>query len=115
MSDSDAEFESADEGGNKSDDGWEIDCDFDLPDVQNPEQDAKTCKRVPVVEPPGKDSVVAADPIPTLQSRLDKLAVCTDNSNCGPLISEENEVVEIETKPPTTPSSNVSENRLFQL
>jgi len=110
MSDSEAEFESANEGS-KGDDGWEIDCDFDLPDVQQlsvrssayPEENVKTCKRTDV-EPPEKDSTV--DAIPMIQSRLDKLAV---SNNSQPHISEESKVVQNEIKSPTTPSS-VSEN-----
>jgi len=116
MSDSEAEFESADEG-NKSDDGWEIDCDFELPDVQqpsiefkptaDPKHNVEMCEPVHV-EPSGIDDAAQA----TLQSKLNKLAVNNIGRNSRSQISEESgNVVQNEMKSPTTPS-NVSENYL---
>lgn len=120
MSDSEVEFESADEGS-KSDDGWEIETDFDLPDlvskptekkssilshtfkVADSEQNLK-CK-VDDVKPSGQN--YTADDIPTLQSGLNKLVVNNDDSNSKPLISEENKIIQNEIK-----QNSVSKNIL---
>lgn len=120
MSDSEVEFESADEGS-KGDDGWEIETDFDLPDlgskstenkssilshtlkVVDSEQNLK-CK-VKDEKQPGQNN--SACDISTLQSGLDKLVVKNDDKNSKPLISEENKITTNEIK-----QSSVSKNIL---
>ncbi|XP_022176970.1 protein FAM114A2 isoform X2 [Myzus persicae] len=117
MSDSEVEFESADEGS-QGGDGWEIESDFDLPDVKpvsveskptgtklstlsnvsdkvDIEQNAK-CEDT---KQPGLND--ASDAVSTVQSKLNELAVNNDNSTkSGPQISRvvENEVKQTSTQ-----------------
>lgn len=121
MSDSEVEFESADEGS-KGDDGWDIDTDFDLPDLESNPSDKKSSVlsntlKISDSEQNLKCSVEDVKPsgqncdIPMLQSGLDKLTVINnDDPNSKPLISEENKIVQNEIK-----QSSVSTNILFSL
>lgn len=111
MSDSEIEFESADEGS-KDDDGWEIESDFDL-DVEPKKIETKT-SMLPNVSDLMDTEKYEEKPldqnntsvIPTLQSRKDKLIANDGNSNYSkPHNSENNKVVLNEIKPTNTQST----------
>jgi hypothetical protein len=98
MSDSEVEFESADEGS-KSGDGWEIETDFDLPDleqsIESKPTEIKSSALSSVSDLANIDQYIehkhkntkssnqtnTFDAIPTLQSRLDKLTIDSDDTN----------------------------------
>ncbi|XP_026823057.1 protein FAM114A2 [Rhopalosiphum maidis] len=91
MSDSEVEFESADEGS-KDEDGWEIESDFDLPDVSVEHKPTETkLSTLPNVSDnadtkhSGLNDVSNA--VSTAQSKLDKLVVNNDNKS-GSQVSE---------------------------
>lgn len=124
MSDSEVEFESADEGS-KGDGGWEVD-DFELPDVESSMESKPTeitsyvskmeitkqnsqCNNEDVK--PSEENV-SSDTVTTLQSRLGNLAVNNDNTICDSQIPKESKVIQSEIKPTNTVSS-VSINILF--
>ncbi|XP_025206942.1 protein FAM114A2 [Melanaphis sacchari] len=108
MSDSEVEFESADEGS-KDEDGWEIESDFDLPDklvpVENKSAETKlsSLPNVPDdVDTKHSGLNNASNSASMVQSKLDKLDVNNDNSTkSGPHISE---VVQNEIKQTSTQS-----------
>lgn len=121
MSDSEAEFESADEGS-KGDDGWDIETDFDLPDLEyvSTEKESsilsKTSKVMDTVQSlkckvedlkPFDQNYSTGD-ISTLQSGFEKSVVNNDNINSKPLVSEENKIIQNEAK-----QSSVSKNILL--
>lgn len=117
MSDSEVEFQSADEGSN-GDDGWDIECDFDLPDVE-PSAGSKSTQKKLSSRPKisnleeteqnlkHKDIKPAnnctSDTIPKLQARLVNLEVKNDNVNSEQ--NEESKVVQNEIKSTSTQSS----------
>lgn len=124
MSDSEVEFESADEGS-KSNDGWNVE-DFDLSDEESPIQFKPTettfsklphisntedtkqnseCKNEDI-KPSGKN--VLYNTVPTLQYKLTNLSVNNDNKNCEQ-IPDESKVIQNEIKPTGT-SNSVSIN-----
>lgn len=114
MSDSEAEFESADEGS-KGDDGWEIETDFDLPDLESKPTEKKSSILSPTfkvvdseqnLKCPSGQNYSACD-VSTLQSGLDRMVVNNDDTNFKPLISEENKIIPNEIK-----QSSVSKNIL---
>lgn len=120
MSDSEVEFESADEGS-KDEDGWGIETDFDLPDVEpvsakckptetnlstlssvsdevDTGQNAK-CKHEDTKHSRQNDK---SDAVSMVQSELDKLVLNSDNSTkSGPPVSEaiQNEIKQTSTQP----------------
>lgn len=122
MSDSEVEFESADEGS-KGDSGWDVE-DFDLPDeepsiefkptkttfsqlpdisntdIVDTEQNSE-CKNEDIKH---SGENVLHDAVPTLQYRLANLSVNSDNKNCGQ-IPEDSKVIQNEIKPTSTSSS----------
>lgn len=119
MSDSEAEFESADEGSNGGD-GWDVESDFDLPSVEPKPSTTKidmltsihdtvdTRQNVKCEENNVKSSGQnKPDDIPELESELEKLSVNNENttSRCVP---EENKVVQNEIK-----SNSVSKNKNY--
>lgn len=128
MSDSEVEFESADEGS-KDDGGWDIE-DFELPDVESSVESKPTettsykLSNVSKMEITKQNSQcnnedvrqseenVSSDTVPTLQSRLGNLAVNNDNTNCDSQIPKESKDILSEIKPTNTVSS-VSINILF--
>lgn len=130
MSDSEGEFESADEGS-KGDNGWDIDNDFDLPDVKPSVEskpiESKLSKLPNVSEAINKEENVQfklQDPkssrpnnisnvTPLLQSKIDKLKVDSDNINSGSGTFKENQTVQNEIKTTNT-QSNVSCYILFK-
>lgn len=111
MSDSEVEFESADEGS-KGDDGWEIETDFDLLDVESKVTETKSsilsniskvegieqnvkCKKEDL-KPSGPNDTTGITP--TLQCGLDNLRVNNDDINSSQLIPEDSNVVQNEIK-----------------
>jgi len=117
MSDSEVEFESADEGS-QGGDGWEIENDFDLPDVKPVPLETKptvtklsTLSNVPdkvVTEQNVKcDDTLksgendASNAVSTVQSKLNKLVVNNDNSTKSvPQISkvDQSEIMQTNTQ-----------------
>lgn len=101
MSDSESEFESADEGS-KSNDGWEVDDNFELPSLSTPEpskcefEAAKNFKQN-----------IMPDTIPILKSRIDRHTINNDNTNFEQQIPEESKN---EIKSSNTQSNNVSKS-----
>ncbi|CAH1737197.1 protein FAM114A2 [Aphis gossypii] len=107
MSDSEAEFESADEGS-KNEDGWEIDSDFDLPDVKSVSVEYKPTEtklsaltnfseNVDTKHPEIND---ACNEMSMVQPKLDKLDVNNDNSTKSE--SQVSEVIQNEIKQTST-------------
>lgn len=121
MSDSEVEFQSADEGSN-GDDGWEIECDFELPDVESSAVSKSTELKISS-QPKMSNSIetehimkhkgiklpenFACDTIPTIEASLNKLTVNSDNINSEEHI--ESKVVQNEIKSTST-QSGVSKN-----
>lgn len=107
MSDSEAEFESADEGS-KDEDGWEIESDFDLPDVKSVSVEYKPTATKLSALPNFSENVdtkhseinYACNEVSTVQSKLDKLDVKNDNSTKSE--SQESEVIQNEIKQTST-------------
>ncbi|XP_060850151.1 protein FAM114A2 isoform X2 [Rhopalosiphum padi] len=108
MSDSEVEFESADEGS-KDEDGWEIESDFDLPDVKPVSLEHKPTETKLSTLPNVSDNADtkhsglndASNAVSTVQSKLDKLVVNNDNSsNSGSQVSEieQNEIKQTSTQ-----------------
>lgn len=118
MSDSEVEFESADEGSHGGD-GWEIESDFDLPDVKpvsveskpiaptlstlsnvldkvNTEQNVK-CGNENTKQSGQND---ASSAVSMAQSKLDKLVV--NNDNCTQPEPQVSEIVQNEIKQTNT-------------
>jgi hypothetical protein len=117
MSDSEVEFESADEGS-KDEDGWEIESDFDLPDVKPVSLEHKPTETKLSTLPNVSDNADtkhsglndASSAVSTVQSKLDKLVVNNDNSSkSGSQVSEieQNEIKQTSTQ------SSVSEKYEF--
>lgn len=122
MSDSEVEFESADEGS-KGDDGWEVDTDFDLPDLEQSVEPKPTEIKSSMlssvsnlintdqyIEHKHKDTKPSKQnntpgSIPTLQSRLDKLAVDSDITNSKSRTLEEDTNSDNATKQTNSQSS----------
>jgi len=123
MSDSEVEFESADEGSHGGD-GWEIENDFDLPDVKpvsveskptgptlsklsnvsdkvNTEQNVK-CESENTKQS-GQNDVSSA--VSMAQSKLNKLVV--NNDNCTQPEPKVSEIVQNEIKQTNTQVSNL--------
>jgi len=107
MSDSEAEFESADEGS-KDEDGWEIESDFDLPDVQSVSVKYKPTETKLSALPNFSQNVDtkhsklndACNEVSMVQSKLDKLDVNNDNSTKSE--SQVSEVVQNKIKQTST-------------
>lgn len=104
MSDSEAEFESADEGS-KDEDGWEIESDFDLPDVKSVSVEYKPTETNLSALPNFSENVNtkhseindACNEVSMVQSKLDKLDVNSTKSE-----SEVSEVIQNEIKQTST-------------
>jgi len=107
MSDSETEFKSASEGS-ESDNGWEVDSDFDFPNVESKSSEtkstelltAKGVKEKSECELSGQSSKSDI----TLLSNLDRLSV--DNKSFRPQVSEESKFDQ--NVPSCTQSNNVS-------
>lgn len=125
MSDSEVEFESADEGS-KGDDGWEVEADFDLPDLEQSKPaevrssalssdpdlvnaDQQCVERKQNDTKPSRQNNTSDDAVPTLQSRLDKLAVDGEDTNSRSLALESGTAGDNATKQ-TNNQSGVSKN-----
>lgn len=124
MSDSEVEFESADEGN----DGWDVE-DFDLPDEESSiefKPTETTFSKLPNVSSTvdternsecknenikHSGENVLYDTEPTLQYRLADLSVNNYNKNCEPQFPNDSKVIQNEIKPTST-SSSVSINSL---
>lgn len=128
MSDSEVEFESADEGS-KGDDGWEVETDFDLPDlVQSVESttEIKSSALSSVSNLVNTDQYIEHkhldtkssnqnnnfNAMPTLQSRLDKLTVDSDDTDSKLHTLKETITADNELKE-TNCQSSVSKNTLL--
>lgn len=118
MSDSESEFESADEGS-KSNDGWKVDDNFDLPNVKQEFIETKSFElpslSTKVGTEPGKCEFEVAknlkqnlmpDTIPTLKSGIDRLRINNDNTNSEQVPEESKNKI----KSSNTQSNNVSKN-----
>lgn len=123
MSDSEG-FESADEG-REDDDGWDVENDFDLPDIEPSEKPEVTkiksgaspnvCNQSDSeqsfkdkqenTKPSGE--IYTSGATPTLQSKLENLTVNNDDSSSGAqaISAEKCKNVQNETKPSSTQDS----------
>lgn len=121
MSDSEGEFESADEG-TKDDDGWDIESDVEFPNVDSEQLETKLSTLPSVsdvvdaehsVQHKSEVSKPSAqinklDALPTLKSKLDEMALNSVNKNSEPQISVDSKCGQNEIK--TTTQSSVSNN-----
>jgi len=122
MSDSEVEFESADEGS-KGEDGWEIESDFDLPDVKPvPVEFKPTGSKLSTKVANASNKVDTEqnvkcedeknntlDAVSMAQSKLDKLVVNNDNSTKSGLhVSgvDQNEIKQTNTQTSVSKSYN---------
>lgn len=112
MSESEDDFESADEGSREDDDGWEIENDFNLPDVISTKSsvlpDLSSIKLNESKQNDAKqsDQSITSDAVPTSSSRLNS-AVVYDGKSFRTSVPKPSETVEHETKP-NSAQSNVS-------
>lgn len=124
MSDSESEFESADEGS-KSSDGWKVDDNFDMPNVKQEFIETKSFElpslSTKVDTEPSKCEFEAAknlkqnvmsDTIPTLKSRIDRIKINNDNTNSEQQVPEESKN---EIKSNDAQSNNVSKSSNYNL
>lgn len=124
MSDSEAEFESADEGSNDGN-GWDVESDFDLPSVESTKPSKTKIDLFPNIhdamdtersvkckeENPKPSGQNKPDNVPPLESKLEKLSVINETTNSG-CVPEENKVVQNESKSNnSTQSSSVSKKK----
>lgn len=118
MSDSESEFESADEGS-KSNDGWEVDDNFDLPNVKQEFIETKSFELPSLSTEVGTETSkcefeadknlkqnLMSDTIPTLKSEIDRLKINDDNINSEQVQGESKN----EIKSGNTQSNNVSKS-----
>lgn len=117
MSDSEVEFQSADEGSN-DDVGWEIECDFDVPDAESSAGFKPTEMKIfnsieteQNIKSKHEDLIAAenstSNSIPSVQAELGKLSLKNDNTNSEQYIGSKVVQNEIES---TSTQSNVSYN-----
>lgn len=112
MSDSETEFKSASEGS-ECDNGWEVDSDFDFPNIETKSSEAKLSELLSAKEVNEKSECEQKDTkLPgqssksdiTLLSNLDRLSI--DNGSFRQQVSKESKIDQNE--PSCTQSSNVS-------